>query len=162
MFFKKHFVDDNDYFAEQALSGAFISCFSHTPYPVGKTYDNKGQSFLVWHYDDCQKKDNDNNEYNIFFNYNYIEDEYKNDKKLKKQFYKMDRKMQKYAIMLHIHQFFFNLYDRKIENLIFTDSKLIHIDLDRCFFFSFQKVKHLNVKTNFAIFMIVCQKRMIH
>ena len=106
---------------------------------MGITYNNQRPASLVWHYDDCQKKDNDNNEYDICFNYNYIEDEYKNDKKLKEQFYKMDKKMQKYAIMLHIHQFFFNLYDRKLENLILTDEKLIHLDLDRCFFFFFKE-----------------------
>ena len=149
-FFKKQCVDNNGYFAQQALSSAFISCFSHTPYPVGKTYNDKGRSFLVWRYDDCQKKDNDNNEYNIFFNYRYIEDEYKNDKKLKEQFYKMDKKMQKYAIMLHIHQFFFNLYDRKLENLILTDEKLIHIDLDRCFFFFFQDGLTFKCKDKFC------------
>ena len=129
MFFKKHFVDDNDYFAEQALSGAFISCFSHTLYPCGITHNDKGRLFLVWRYK------NYNKENEIFFNYNYIEKEYNNDKELKSKFCTMTEKMQKYAIMLNIHQFFFNLYDRKIENLILTDSKLIHIDLDRCFFF---------------------------
>ena len=132
-FFKKQFVDNNGYLAEQALSGAFISCFSHTPYPVGKTYDDKGQSFLVWRYDDCQKNYDEENE--IFFNYKDIENEYNNDKELKSKFCKMTEKMQKYAIMLNIHQFFFNLCDRKPDNLILTNNKLIHIDLDRCFFF---------------------------
>ena len=150
-FFKKQLIDDDNSVAQQALSSAFISCFSHTPYPVGKTYDDTGQSFLVWRYDDCQKKDNDNNEYNIFFNYNYIdEDKYNDMEYLKAQFCKMDKKKQKYAIMLHIHQFFFNLYDRKLENLILTDEKLIHIDLDRCFFLFLKEGETFKFKDKFC------------
>ena len=149
-FFKKQLIDDDNSVVQQALSSAFISCFSHTPYPVGKTYDDKGQSSLVWRYDDCQKKDNDNNEYNIFFNYNYIEKDYNDMEYLKAQFCKMDKKKQKYAIMLHIHQFFFNLYDRKLENLILTDEKLIHLDLDRCFFFFFTEGETFKFKDKFC------------
>lgn len=121
-YFCKVFQSNKQYLQEQAFCSAFVSCFSHTPYPIGIKTINNAQ-YLVWRYD---SNDDMFGKEESFYNYNLPQ------KYDTTTFLSMDERER--VVKLAVHNFFFNIRDRKLPNLIFQKNKMIHIDLDEALF----------------------------
>lgn len=68
-YFCKVFRSNKQYLQEQAFCSAFVSCFSHTPYPIGIKTINNAQ-YLVWRYD---SNDDISGREESFYNYNLLQ-----------------------------------------------------------------------------------------
>ena len=136
-FFAKQLSSDNSrtqHLLEIASSSAFISCFSHMPYPIGiKNID--GKDFIVLRF---EKKTADIDEeteeplkpfINSFCTVHH-RDLIINTLDHKEDWQSLSAKHKKYIIQLCVHQFFFSFFDRKYDNIIITDNGLHHIDTD--------------------------------
>ena len=118
--------------AYTSLFSAFLSCFSHTPYPIGIKIIN-GKECIIFRYDVAEKESSNNLQTNI----NNLK-EYKplDCNKLSTLTPSESENFNK----LFIHVFFFNLPDRKFENLIFSENGMHHIDIDCDKKFMFDKI----------------------
>ena len=105
-----------------SLFSAFLSCFSHTPYPIGIKIINS-KEYIIFRYDVAEKESSDNLQTNIN---NLKEHKPLDCNKLSTLTPSESENFNK----LFIHVFFFNLQDRKFENLIFSKNGMHHIDLD--------------------------------
>ena len=121
---------------ETACCSAMLSCFSHTPYPVGiKKINNK--DFIVFRYDE---EDNTKQETNQQI-HQYLEDinstllnnwakqnEYINF--FTSKFQSLPAYGKYYFIQLITHICFFGLKDRISNNMLFEKNGMHHIDID--------------------------------
>ena len=141
--------DDKQWFAKECIDGkqpleiaccsAMLSCFSHTPYPVGvRKINNK--DFIVFRYD---KNDNLKEEEiknikpfidtfcTVAQNQNgYCFPLIDNIKKYGQQFKSLSDNHKRNIIQLCTQIIFFNLYDRKYDNIFFHNSSIVHMDVD--------------------------------
>ena len=146
-------IDAADNLLETALSSAFISCFSHTPYPVGiKTI--KGQKNIVFRYNKntLQTTQAEDDWLNLFIFVTEAQEIKKAFVQLNIQYNKLSIAVKKIIIQLFIHVFFFGLDDRKRDNLILSINGMHHVDVDRFGQFMFQnnekqKIAYEKIKT---------------
>ena len=156
-YFAKQLTDGNriHHLLEIASSSAFISCFSHTPYPVGikniqceiscfshtpypvGIKNIQCEDFAVLRFDehcvnnvDWETKTALETFMNSFCTVAHYQFLFINKDTHKTYWEKLPEKMKKYIIQLCVHQFFFSFVDRKYDNIIITDNGIHHIDTD--------------------------------
>lgn len=144
---------------ETACCSAMLSCFSHTPYPVGiKKINNK--DFIVFRYDE---EDNTKQETNQQI-HQYLEDinstllnnwakqnEYINF--FTSKFQSLPAYGKYYFIQLITHICFFGLKDRVSNNMLFEKNGMHHIDTDHDNKFMFDTTSINDLKALYAYYI---------
>ena len=133
--YKNYITGDLDKISlsSQALNSAFVSCFSHTPYPVGIKYIDK-KPFVVWRFDekdesvkDFESKHKENIYGADFRKMFFYRDVLGNIKDDLNQAIKNEN-INKAIIQLNVQQVFFAMFDRKYDNIVIKNDRLSHLD----------------------------------
>ncbi|MBQ7552109.1 MAG: hypothetical protein IJT15_01500 [Rickettsiales bacterium] len=158
-------VDQTQHLLEIASSSAFISCFSHTPYPIGiKKIDS--EDFIVLRFEEEIANINEQMKELLkpFINsFCTIKPYHKlliNTSDHTESWKKLTDKIRKYIIQLCVHQFFFGFFDRKYDNIIITKNGLHHIDTDLSGIndsFMFESRYYQNIYNKVKAFIIFLQ-----
>ena len=151
---KKNSADSltNNNRTAQAINSAFLSCFTHTPFPVGV----KDES-IIWRYDETDPDIKQYQQYiGLMFNFcsalpddiilPFLKKEQYQDG-VKRLLSQKKGQLHKYLVQMLMYQSFFSMYDRKAGNMVFGRNTLSQIDIEdedmtgydeyRLFFFYF-------------------------
>ncbi|GEM_PF-6483258 len=151
---KKNSADSltNNNRTAQAINSAFLSCFTHTPFPVGM----KDES-IIWRYDETDPEIKQYQQHiGLMFNFftalpdNIILSLFTNKQYqdgVKTLLSQKEGQLHKYLVQMLMYQSFFSMYDRKAGNMVFGRNTLSQIDIEdedmmgddkyRLFFFYF-------------------------